>query len=121
MKYSFYQINPIKKVFRNTCQIDIIIWISKSSHFNFLKQYVISHCPEQIKHYESATSFTIGIEETIYITQIKDFFKCTNIRKGYKKQILDYNIEKFSLIIRDNINLFFSIKVLTKVNKNAIL
>ena len=33
------------------------------------------------------------------------------MRKNYKKQILDYNIEKFSLIVKDNIDLFFSSKI----------
>lgn len=43
------------------------------------------------------------------------------MRKGYEKQILDHNIEKFSLIVRDDINIFSSIKILIKVNKNATL
>ena len=48
----------------------------------------------------------------MYIIWIKDFFKETKMKKGYKKQILDYNIEKFILIIRDNINIFSSTKIL---------
>ncbi len=43
---------------------------------------------------------------------MKDFFKQTNMRKNYEKQILDYNIEKFSPMIRDNINLFSSTEIL---------
>ena len=65
------------------------------------------------------TSFTTGIEEAIFITWIKDFFKQTKIRKSYKRQILDSNIEKFSLMIRNDIDLFFSTKILIHVNKNA--
>lgn len=56
--------------------------------------------------------FTIGIEEVMHIIQINDFLKQINIRKNYKRQILDYNIKKFSLIVRDNINMFFFIKIL---------
>lgn len=98
-----------------------MIWTSKSGHFNFPKQYIISHYLEQIKDYGSATGFINGIGEVIYITQIKDFIKWINMRKSYEKQILDHNIRKFNLIIRDNIDMFSSIEVLTEVNKNATL
>ena len=43
------------------------------------------------------------------------------MRKGYKKQILDHNVEKFSLIIKDDIDMFSFTKTLTEVNKNAAL
>lgn len=57
----------------------------------------------------------------MHITQIKDFFKLTNLKKIYEKQILDHNIKKFNLIIINNMNVFFCIKILTNVDKNAIL
>ena len=57
--------------------------------------------------------FTTGIGEAIPITWIKDFFEQINMKNGYKKQILDYNIEKFGLIVRDDINLFSFTKILT--------
>ncbi len=56
--------------------------------------------------------FTTGIGLTMLIIWIKDFYKQTNMRKSYKKQILDYNINKFSLVIRDDIDMFFSDKIL---------
>ena len=43
------------------------------------------------------------------------------MRKNYKRQIFDYNIEKFSLMIKDDINLFSFTKILTQANKNAAL
>ena len=43
------------------------------------------------------------------------------MKKGYKKQILDHNVEKFDLMIRDDIDMFFSIKTLIEANKNAAL
>ena len=43
------------------------------------------------------------------------------MRKGYEKQILDYNIEKFSLMVRDNIDIFSFTKILTEADKNAAL
>ena len=43
------------------------------------------------------------------------------MKKSYKKQILDYNTEKFSLIVRDDIDIFSSTKILTQTNKNAVL
>ena len=49
----------------------------------------------------------------MHITWIKDFFKQTNMRKGYKKQILDYNVDKFSLMVRANLDMFSSAKTLT--------
>ena len=55
------------------------------------------------------------------ITWIKDFFKWTKMRKSYEKQILDYNIKKFSLMVRDDIDMFSSTKILTEANKNAEL
>ena len=43
------------------------------------------------------------------------------MRKKYKKQILDYNIEKFSLMVKDDIDIFVSIKILIQADKNAVL
>ncbi len=43
------------------------------------------------------------------------------MRKGYEKQILDYNVEKFSLMVRDDIDLLSSTEMLTQVDKNAAL
>lgn len=57
----------------------------------------------------------------MHIMQIKHCFKQKNIKKDYKKQILDHNIKKFNLIIRDNIDMFSSTKTLINVDKNAIL
>lgn len=79
------------------------------------------HQQEQIKCYKSATKMIISIKEAIYIIWIQDFIKLINIKKIYGKQILDHNPEKFSLIIRKTINMFFSSKTLTKVHKNAVL
>ncbi len=81
----------------------------------------MSHYPEWIKRYRNAMGFSTGIREVMYITWIKDFFKQTNMRKGYEKQILDYNIEKFSLIVGDDIDLFSSTKILTQADENAAL
>ncbi len=121
IKYALYQIYQTKRAFRDTCQTDTMIREGKNEHFNFLKWHVISHYPEWIKRYRSITGFITGIEEIMHITWIKDFFKRTNIKKGYKRQILDYNIEKFSLMVRDDIDLFSSTKILTQANENAPL
>lgn len=43
------------------------------------------------------------------------------MRNDYNKQILDNNIEKFNLMIKNNINILFSAKALTNANKNTIL
>ncbi len=57
----------------------------------------------------------------MHITWIKDYFKQTNMRKGCEKQILDYNVEKFSLMVKDDIDLFSSTKILTQADENAAL
>ncbi len=75
MRHALYQINQTKRAFRNACQTDAMIRGGKNGHFNFPKWYVISHYPEWIKRYGSATGFTTNIEETMHITWIKDFFK----------------------------------------------
>ena len=93
----------------------------KTGHFNFPKWHVMSHYPDLIKLYGSATGFTTGIEKAMHITWIKDFFKRTNIRNSYEKQILDHNIEKFSLIIKADLDMFASAKTLTQANQNAKL
>ncbi len=90
-----------------------MIWGGKNGHFNFLKWHVISHYPEWIKRYGSAMGFTTGIGEAMHITWIKDSFKRTNMRKGYEKQILDYNVKKFSQIEKDDIDLFSLTEILT--------
>lgn len=41
--------------------------------------------------------------------------------QSYKNQILDHNIEKFSLIVRDDIDKLSSTKRPIQVDKNAIL
>ena len=43
------------------------------------------------------------------------------MRKSYKKQILDYNVEKSSLMVKDNIDIFSSTKILIQASKNTIL
>lgn len=43
------------------------------------------------------------------------------MKKSYEKKIPTYNVMKFSLIVKDDINMFFSIKGLNKIVKNAIL
>lgn len=48
-------------------------------------------------------------------------FNKTNIKKNYKRQILYYNIQKFSLIIKSNIDIFSYTKILILSDKNAIL
>lgn len=57
----------------------------------------------------------------MHITKIKIFFKQKNIKKSYKKEILDYNIKKFSLMIKIELDMFFSVKILTQANKNVKL
>ncbi len=57
----------------------------------------------------------------MHITWIKDFFKRINMRKSYEKQILDHNVEKFSLMVKDDINMFSSTETLTEADKNAEL
>lgn len=121
MQHALYLINQTKGVFRDAWQIDIINCDSKTDHLNFLKWPVISYHPNWIKFYKSATGFTIGIEEAMHITWIKKFFERTNIRKSYEKQILDHNVKKFSLIVRVNLDMFFSTKILTQANQNAKL
>lgn len=121
MKHALYRINQTERAFRNTCQMDAMIQRDRKRHFNFLKWHVILCYRKWIKRYRSTMDFIIGIRETIYITQIKNFFKQTNIRKDYKRQILDHNVEKFSLMLKDNIDIFFSTKRLIQTNKNAIL
>lgn len=66
-------------------------------------------------------SFIAGIKKRMHIIQIKNFFKQTNIKKGYKKQILDQNIKKFNLIVRDDLNIFSSTRILTQINQNTVL
>lgn len=43
------------------------------------------------------------------------------MKKGYKNQILDYDVEKFNLIVKNDINIFVFSKSLIKANKNILL
>ena len=90
-------------------------------HSNQMLHYVMSHYPDWIKLYESAIGFTTCIAEAMHINWIKDFIKRTNLRKCYKKQILDHNVEKFNLMVRANLDMFFSAKTLTQADRNAAL
>lgn len=80
----------------------------------------MSNYPEWIKYYGSATGLTIDIQKTMHITWIKNFFKQMNMRKSYKKQILDHNIEKFSLMVR-LMDMFSFTKTLIEADKNVEL
>ena len=121
MEHAFYRINQTKRAFRDVRRIDTMIRAGKSGHLNFPKWHFMFHYPEWIKHNGSATGFTTGIEEAMHITWIKDCFKQTNMKKGYEKQILDHNVEKFSLMIKDDIDMFFSTEILTEADKNTAL
>lgn len=81
----------------------------------------MSYYSKQIKHYRRSTDFTTNIGEAMYIIWIKDFFKQTSMKKGQKKHILDYNTEKFSIIIKDDINMFLSTQILMQTEKNVVL
>ena len=43
------------------------------------------------------------------------------MKKGYERQILDYNVEKFSLMVKDDIDMFSFAEILTQANKNVVL
>ncbi len=57
----------------------------------------------------------------MHIKWIKDFFERANMRKSYEKQILDENVEKFRLMIRDDIDMFSSTHTITEADKNDAL
>ena len=121
MEHALYQINQTEGAFRNARQTDTMIRAGKSGHFNFQKWHVMPYYQELIKYYGNATGFTTGIGEVMHITWIKDFFKRTKMKKGYEKQIQDHNVEKFSLMVRDNIDMFYSTETLKEDDKNAAL
>lgn len=73
----------------------------------------MSYYPNEIKLHESAIGFTSGIKEAMHITWIEDFFKQTNKRTDYKKQILDNHVEKFHWMIRTDVDMFSSPNILT--------
>ncbi len=121
MEHVPYPINQTKGAFRDARRTNTMIRAGKSGYFNFPKWHVISHYPEWIKNYGSATCFITVIGEAIHIMWIKDFFKRTNMKKSYEKQILDHKVEKFSLMVRDDIDIFSSIETLTEADKNDAL
>lgn len=43
------------------------------------------------------------------------------MQKKYMRQILDYNVKKFSLIIKDNKDMISFTKILIQANNNAVL
>lgn len=57
----------------------------------------------------------------MYITSIKSFFKQLNMKIDYEKQILDYNIKRFSLMVRVDLDMFLSTQIFTQDNQNAEL
>ena len=121
MEHALYQINQTKAAFKDVPRTDTMIQEGKSGYFDFPKWHIMSHYPEWNKHYGNATGFITGIGEAMHITWIKNFFKQTNMRKSYEKQILDHKVEKFSLMIRDDIDMFSSTETLTESDKNAAL
>lgn len=72
----------------------------------------MSHYSNQLKLYRNAIGSTNSIEKAIYMTWIKDFLKQTKMKNNYKKQILDHNVKKFSFIIKANLSMFSSTKIL---------
>ena len=67
MEHALYQINQTKRAFKDVRQTDTMIWAGKSSYFNFPKWHIMSHYPEWIKYYGSATGFTTSIGEAMHI------------------------------------------------------
>lgn len=90
--------------------------MGNAGYFNFLKQDVMLYYPNQIKLYKSVTSFIIKTREAMYIILIQDFFKQIIIKKDYPKYNIDHNVEKFNLIVRVNLDIFFFTKTLTQAN-----
>lgn len=43
------------------------------------------------------------------------------MKKSFQKQILDHNVKKFCLIVRANLDMLSSAKLLTETNPNAAL
>lgn len=121
IKYIFYYINQTKNMFKYACCLNIIIQVGILGYFNISKQDIKSYYSKQIKRHKNINNFITNIGNAIYIILIKNFCKKTNIKNNYKKQILNYNIKKFSLIIKNIINKFFSSKTLIKANNNVIL
>lgn len=96
-------------------------YAGRTNNFNFLKWYVMFHYINQIELYVNITSLTINITEAINIIWINNFFKQTNRKTNLKKQIFDYNIIKFSLMIKADSEIFSSTKTLTQGNPNSKL
>lgn len=71
----------------------------------------MSHYLDWIKLYRRPTGFRTGIREKMHIIWIKDFIKWRNMRTSDKKQTLDHNIEKFSLMIRADLDMFSSAEI----------
>lgn len=88
-----------------------MVWVGKERYFNFPKWHVMLYYLEYVKCYGSVTTFITSIREAIHIIWIKDFFKQSNMKKNYKKQISNHNVEMFSLMVRDDIDLFLSTKI----------
>lgn len=43
------------------------------------------------------------------------------MKKGYKGQVLNHNIEKFSQMVKDDMDIFSNTKILMQTNQNVIL
>lgn len=43
------------------------------------------------------------------------------MRKGYEKQILDYNVEKFNMIVTADLDMFSSMEILTQADQDVSL
>ena len=121
MQHALYQINQTKEVLKDVWQTDTMNRASKTEHFSFSKSHIMFYYPNWIKLYRTATGFTTGIKEAMHIIWIKDFFKRTNIRKSYEKQILNHNTEKFSLMVRADLDMFTFAKTLSQGDQNAEL
>lgn len=102
MSHALMRIDKTKDVFRDICRNDAQIRENEPGHFNFPKWHAITHYPESIHLFGSAVGFIAGIGEVWYITWLKQFFKQTNKRKGWKEQILNHNIRELNMLATED-------------------
>ena len=88
MEHYLAQLDKSKEAFRR---------FRPNKNFDFPKWHSMTHYTNCIRNFGCAPGYSTGIGEANHIDLVKDYFRRTNKRKGFEKQIILANIRHLNL------------------------
>ena len=119
MKHALYRIDNLKIIFvkykfQNTVRDGND---ENETHFNVLKLHVIIYYVTFIQLYNSAQNFDTVYKKVTHKFLLKIFFVMTNKVNDWKIQILKYNVQRYNMIVMQDVIHYLKIKTKFKIKK----